>query len=538
MSSEWWSAQRLLFDFQKSNFDDAKDAPHVLRGRTGGVMTHKLSWSVTERTPVIVVLMLLAVPAGAEAQTPNLASAETFGVLVAATVANAGTTTVNGDVGVGPGGTITGPAITVDEDSSIHEGDAAAAQALLDASEVFDALGALPCTMDLSGQNLGGQSLAPGVYCFAANATLSGAPLTLTGTGPWIFKVTGALTTSASVDVSGSTQDCDGSSVFWRVGGSSGIGAATAFVGNLLSQTGAIAGADASIDGRLIGIGASSAIALNGNTINACSFGRLLPLQPAFKVTGGGQIGVPEPDSPGVSSYGFNAKPASASVVEDHTEADPKGRRKLQTTGHLNYLNHVTGLHIDGAVTDLDVVTLDIEGKPKMVRFSGTCADGPDCTFSVTVEDNGEPSVNDRFGIAVVGSSADETTSDRVVRRGNIQFHGDLTVSLNARNFGAGDTMTVSASLSPGGLHQLVDAYLVLMTPDGQLLSWTANGPVHGIVPIARNIRPVGYRGVVASFTIPRGAPRGTYVWLSVLTVAGTMEPVSEIAQQRFAVIR
>ena len=500
-------------------------------------MPHKLSWSVTRRTSVVVFLMLLALPAGAEAQTPNLASAETFGVLVASSITNAGATTVNGDVGVGPGGTITGPAITVDEDSRIHEGDAAAAQALLDASEVFDALGALPCTMDLSGQNLGGQSLPPGVYCFGANATLSGAPLTLTGTGPWIFKVAGTLTTTASVDVSGSTQDCDGSSVFWRVGGGSGIGAGTTFVGNLLSQTGTIAGAAANIDGRLIGIGASSAITLNGNTISACSFGRFLPLHPAFKVTGGGQIGVPEPDSPGVSSYGFNAKPAGAAVT-DEAEADPKGKRKIQTSGHVNYLNHVTGLHIDGTVTDLDVVTLDTDGKPKMVRFSGTCTDGPDCSFSVTVEDNGEPSVNDRFGIAVVGSSADETTSDRIVRRGNIQFHGDLTVSLNARNFSAGDNMTVSASLSPGGLHQLVDAYLVLMTPDGQLLSWTSNGPVHGIVPIARNIRPVGYRGVVASFTIPRGAPRGTYVWLSVLTAAGTMEPVSEISQQRFAVIR
>ena len=468
---------------------------------------------------MLIAFAIFGWPALAHAQSPNLASAETFGVLAGSTVANTGATTVNGDVGVGPGGTISGT-ITVAVGSAVHEGDAVAAQALLDASETFDELATLTCGTDLSGQNLGGKNLVPGVYCFSADATLSGAPLTLTGTGPWIFKVAGALTTAASVVVSGSTETCNGSNVFWLVGNTATIGAGTAFVGNLLTQSGATLGAAALLDGRAIAIDETSAVTLNANTVTACSFGDPLPVHAPFKVTGGGQINVPDPDSAGFASYGFNAKPEATGGA----------------SGHLNYLNHVTGLHVNGTVTDVDVVTLNPDGSPKMVRFSGTCT--ADCTFSVTVEDNGEPAVNDRFGIAVVGSSADETTADRIVRHGNIQFHAGLTTALNARSFSSGDVMAVTVSMTRGGVHQPVDAYLVLRLPDGQLYSWTVQGPVAGIVPIARNITPANFTGVVASITIPPGAPRGTYTWLSALTAAGTMGLVSDISEQHFTITR
>ena len=46
----------------------------------------------------------------------------------------------------------------------------------------------------------------------------------------------------------------------------------------------------------------------------------------------------------------------------------------------------------------------------------------PACSFSVTVEDNGEPGRNDQFGITVTGGLS-EVRSQRVISRGNIQFH-------------------------------------------------------------------------------------------------------------------
>jgi hypothetical protein len=486
-------------------------------------MIHDVALSLIRRTTSIsfaIVFALVVFPSVAVAQPPSFGAAETFAVLAGTSVTNTGATSVSGDVGVGDGGSITGTAITVDADHAIHEGDAVAVQALLDATEAFEDLDELTCTSNLSGQNLGGMSLGPGTYCFNGDATLSGSALTLTGAGPWVFKIAGGLATTASVTVSGSTQACDGSSVFWRVGDDATIGAGTEFVGSLVAQAGVGLGTGATVDGRIISIDSPSTVALDANTVTACSFGNLLPVHAPIKVTGGGQINVPDPDSFTTASYGFNAKP----------ETSGGG------SGHLNYVNPVTGLHVNGTVTDVEVVTINPDGSPKMVRFSGTCKDGSSCTFSVTVEDNGEPSIDDRFGITVIGSSADETTADRVVRNGNIQFHLSLTTTLNARSFGPGEVMAVSVSLTPGLSPPRVDAYLVLQLPDGQFVSWTAQGPVVGIVPLARNVMPVNFRSVIAAISIPHGIPLGTYTWLSALTATGTMNLVSEIAAQRFVI--
>ena len=457
-------------------------------------------------------------PAAALAQTPNLGSAESFAVLAGSTVTNTGVTNVTGDVGVAPGGSISGDPITVAAGGSIHEGDAVAAQAQLDASETYDDLVGLACDTDLTGQGLGGQNLVPGVYCFDANAVLSGTPLTLTGTGPWIFQIAGSLTTSAGVTVVGSTDTCNGSNVFWQIGTTASVGAGTSFVGNILAQTSVTLGAAAVLDGRAVALSVASTVTLNTNTVSACSFGELFPPHDPFKVTGGGRINVPNPDSARFATFGFNARPEAASA-----------------SGHLNYLNHVTRLHVDGTVTDLDVVTINPDGSPKMVRFSGTCLNEPDCTFSVTVEDNGEPAVDDRFGIAVVGSGMDETTSDRLVK-GNIQFHPSLTTNLNAASFRTGDVMAVSVSLMPGKGVPSVDAYLVLQLPDGRMLSWTENGFVPGIVPAARNFTPLNYGAQIASLAIPAEAPGGTYIWYSALTAPGTLNLVSDLAVQHFTV--
>jgi hypothetical protein len=62
-----------------------------------------------------------------------------------------------------------------------------------------------------------------------------------------------------------------------------------------------------------------------------------------------------------------------------------------------------------------------VDHSPKTVLFSGTCGDG--CAFSVTVEDHGEPGTLDQFGITVSGAGVSEVRLQRVISRGNIQFH-------------------------------------------------------------------------------------------------------------------
>ena len=144
--------------------------------------------------------------------------------------------------------------------------------------------------------------------------------------------------------------------------------------------------------------------------------GPICPPPGAVKVTGGGQIDVAGPEShahnakptKGVASYGFNAKP---------------GENGGPATGHFNYVNHATRLHVWGPVDDIEVIAFNPDGSPKTVQFSGTCqSPKTSCTFVVTVEDHGEPGTSDEFGVTISGDVS-ETESQRVISRGNIQFH-------------------------------------------------------------------------------------------------------------------
>jgi hypothetical protein len=90
----------------------------------------------------------------------------------------------------------------------------------------------------------------------------------------------------------------------------------------------------------------------------------------------------------------------------------------VAANGHFDYLNHVTGLHVNGPVTG---ISRNTDGS---ITFCGSC--GPaikaNCDFTVTVLDNGEPGTNDRFCLTVTGDLT-EDRSCRVISRGNIQFH-------------------------------------------------------------------------------------------------------------------
>lgn len=213
------------------------------------------------------LLTVLFGVSSASAQTaPSLGSAQSFAVLGGSTVTNTGPTTITGDLGVSPGSAVTGfpPGVVA---GTIHAADAAALAAQNSAITAYNSLASQACTLDLTGQNLGGMTLTPGVYCFSSSAQLTGT-LTLNAQGNaaavFIFRMGSTLTTASGslVSVINGGSACN---VFWQVGSSATIGTATTFAGNILAVTSITATTGASVTGRALA--RNGAVTLDTNSI-------------------------------------------------------------------------------------------------------------------------------------------------------------------------------------------------------------------------------------------------------------------------------
>ena len=202
---------------------------------------------------------------------PSLGTAQSFAVLAGSAVTNIGATTLVGSLGVDPGLAISGFPPGLVTGGTVHAGDATALQAESDVTTAYNVLASDACNSDLSGMDLGGLTLTPGVYCFSSSAQLTG-KLTLDAQGSpdavFIFQIGSALTTgsSASVAVIGGGQNCN---VFWQVGSSATLGTGTVFTGSVLALTSITLDTGASIAGRALA--RNGAVTMDTNQIIAGS---------------------------------------------------------------------------------------------------------------------------------------------------------------------------------------------------------------------------------------------------------------------------
>ncbi len=211
----------------------------------------------------------------ARAGAIDLGTAGNFAVLAGTTVTNTGPTVVNGgDVGVSPGTAITGfPPGTIAPPYTTHAADAVAAQAQNDLTTAYNTAAGLVPNQNLTGTDLGGLTLTPGVYFFSSSAQLTGT-LTLNDQGnpnaQFVFQIGSTLTTASNSSVvtinGGSMPGCD---VFWQVGSSATLGTGTAFEGHILALTSITMTTGATIlDGSALA--RNGAVTLDDNTITNC----------------------------------------------------------------------------------------------------------------------------------------------------------------------------------------------------------------------------------------------------------------------------
>jgi hypothetical protein len=213
----------------------------------------------------------------------HLGTAGTFVILSKSGISTVPASVVTGNIGVSPAAatSITGFALIADatnvfSTSSQVVGKVYAADyapptpsslttAIGDREIAFtDASGRAPDVTELGAGNVGGMTLAPGVYKWGTGLLIP-ADVTLTGsaTDVWIFQIAQGLTMSSATKVL-LTGGALARNVFWQVGGAVALGTTAHIEGIVLTQTAATLGTGASIHGRLL---AQTAVTLDGSTV-------------------------------------------------------------------------------------------------------------------------------------------------------------------------------------------------------------------------------------------------------------------------------
>jgi len=201
--------------------------------------------------------------------TVPLGTACGFGILGATpVVSSVGPTIVTGDVGIWPAASITGfpPGLLT---GTKHAADAVAMQAQSDLTTAYNFAAAAAGGQVLTA-DIGGQTLAPGVYKTTSSQPTLGITGNLTLSGPasgvWIFQIVSTLTTAAGnshvILAGGATAQ----NVFWQVGSSATLGTNTIFQGTIMAQASITLTTGATLNGRALA--RTGAVALDSNPVN------------------------------------------------------------------------------------------------------------------------------------------------------------------------------------------------------------------------------------------------------------------------------
>jgi hypothetical protein len=199
--------------------------------------------------PLLISVMVLSLLGmGAYAQTDsdtlkiNLGTADKFALLGGSGITNVSSQTfIIGDVGSAPTPMVKGITLGQVKGHLYLKASSVTAAAQRGLTTAYNQAAGASCGTILTGQDLGGMKLIPGVYCFASAAQLTGI-LTLDAKGnpnaQWIFQIGTTLTTAknSKVTVNLGGKGGRGCNVYWQVGSSATVGKASKFLGSIMAM--------------------------------------------------------------------------------------------------------------------------------------------------------------------------------------------------------------------------------------------------------------------------------------------------------------
>lgn len=261
-----------------------------------------------------VALVLVTSPMASFAAGPaavNLGASGNFVILSKTGISTTGATSITGDIGVSPAAStyITGFALTLPAASAFSTSAAVTGKvyapgyanptpsnlttAVLDMQTAYtDAMGRASDVTELGAGNIGGLTLAPGVYKWGTSVTIP-TDVTLSGgaNDVWIFQIAQNLNISSAkkVVLAGGAQ---ASNVFWVVAGQTTLGTTSVFNGNILDQTAIVLNTGATLNGRAL---AQTAVTLDSNAVTmptSVAPASAVPATPAIPATPSSGTGI------------------------------------------------------------------------------------------------------------------------------------------------------------------------------------------------------------------------------------------------------
>jgi len=213
----------------------------------------------------------------------DLGASGNYVILAKTAITNVPTSAITGDMGISPAAAsyitgfaivkATGYATAAQVTGKIYAADMAAPTGINLTTAVNNMLTAytdaagrpFPDFSELGTGNIGGKTLAPGLYKWTNSVTMpSNVTIAGSATDVWIFQIAGNLNMSTSVLIT-LTGGALAKNIFWQVAGTVTLGASSHFEGIILSKTAITFQTGASINGRAL---AQTLVALDKNIVS------------------------------------------------------------------------------------------------------------------------------------------------------------------------------------------------------------------------------------------------------------------------------